>query len=104
MERFLRRGRPALFGLALLCLQGCATYSQNMAPIRSSLLTGDVPKALEAFKKIPPSKDDLLYFLQKGYLFSLAGDFQESNNAFDAAEKRYEELYTVSISNEVLSL
>ncbi|HUO57689.1 MAG TPA: hypothetical protein VMV05_05885 [bacterium] len=87
-----------------LFLEGCATYSQKMLPIRDSLLTGDVTLAVQNFKKIPASKDDLLHMLQEGYLDNLSGDWQSSNDAFDAAEKRYEELYTISISNEAFSL
>jgi uncharacterized protein len=106
MERFLGSGRWLLGALLLLtlCLQGCATYSQQMAPIRETLVQGDVSQAVNEFNKTKPSKDDLLYFLQKGYLSHLSGDWQASNEAFEDAEKRYEELYTVSISNEALAL
>lgn len=97
-------GRLAFLGLALLFLEGCATYSQNMAPVRSALASGDVPAAVESFKKIKPSKDDLSYLLPKATLSSLSGDWQESNNAFDDAERSYEELYTVSLTNEAFSL
>ncbi len=94
----------AVIGLAFLFLEGCATFSQNMVPVRDSLIAGDIPKAVADFKKISAGKDDLLHMLQQGYLSQLSGDWLDSNNAFDAAEKRYEELYTVSISNEVFSL
>jgi uncharacterized protein len=104
MERSSARGRLALLGLALLFLEGCATYSQNMAPVRTALSAGDVPAAVESFKKIKPSKDDLSYLLPKASLASLTGDWRESNNAFDAAERVYEELYTVSLTNEAFSL
>jgi hypothetical protein len=90
--------------VSMLGLQGCATYSQQMAPIRQTLVQGDVSQALAQFNKAKPSKDDLLYLLQKGYLSHLSGDWAASNEAFEAAERRYEELYTVSISNEALAL
>ena len=45
MERFLGSARWLLGALLLLTLglQGCATYSQTMAPIRETLVQGDVP-------------------------------------------------------------
>ena len=97
-------GRLFLGALFLLGLEGCATYSQKMLPIRDALLTGDVTLAVQDFKKISAAKDDLLHMLQEGYLDSLSGDWQGSNLAFDAAERRYQELYTVSLSNEAFSL
>jgi hypothetical protein len=104
MKSILNKGRLVLGALFVVTLQGCATYSQKMFPVRDSLLTGDVSKAVADFKKLPAAKDDLLHMLQQGYLSNLSGDWLDSNNAFDAAEKRYEELYTVSITNEAFSL
>ncbi len=104
MDRFLQKGRLVLGALFIIFLQGCATYSQKMVPVRDSLLTGDIPTAMASFKKMPAAKDDLLHMLDEGYLSSLSGDWVDSNNAFDAAEKRYQELYTVSLTNEAFSL
>ncbi len=104
MNRISNHGRLFLGALFVLTLEGCATYSQNMVPVRDSLLTGNVTQAVEDFKKLPAGQDDLLHMLQQGYLSHLSGDFLDSNNAFDAAEKRYQELYTVSLTNEAFSL
>jgi len=104
MKSFPRYGRLVLGALFVISLEGCATYSQNMVPVRDSLLAGNVTQAVEDFKKLPTGKDDLLHMLQEGYLSHLGGDFLDSNNAFDAAEKRYQELYTVSLTNEAFSL
>ena len=104
MDFFSKPGRLILGALFIITLQGCATYSQNMVPVRDSLLAGDIAKAVADFKKLPAGKDDLLHMLQQGTLSHLSGDFTDSNSAFDAAENRYQELYTVSITNEAFSL
>ena len=96
-------GAASLF-LLVVCLQGCATYSQTMAPIRETLVTGDVSAAVSTFNNIKAPKDDLMHMLDQGYLDFLSGDWLGSNLSFDAAEKRHQDLYTVSISNEALAL
>lgn len=103
-----REARPSL-GLALgvlvlAILSGCASHNQELVDVRASLLAGDVPNAVAAFEKRKPKKSDLLYLLDRGYLMHLAGRWQESNEAFEQAENRAEDLYTKSISRAAASL
>lgn len=48
--------------------------------------------------------DAVLYYLEKGTLHKMAGQFNESNAAFAAAKEKMEELYTTSISKGIGSI
>lgn len=48
--------------------------------------------------------DAVLYYLEKGSLHKMAGQFDESNAAFEAAKDKMEELYTTSISKGIGSI
>lgn len=89
--------------LALLA-SGCASHVRDLAPVRAALVAGDVPAAVGEFEKRKPSGHDLLYLLEKGYLLHLAGRWEESNAAFETAERRAEDLYTKSLSREAAAL
>ncbi len=92
----------ALLALLAACalLAGCAAHVADLAPVRAALLNRDVPTAVAEFEKGKHRNNDLLYLLEKGYLTHLAGRWDESNDAFEQAELRAEELYTRSLSQE----
>jgi hypothetical protein len=101
------RRRGALAGALLLVLAacgGCATYSAKMADLRPELVRGDFEGALATIEKETGSKDQLLYFLERGMVLHYADRWRESNEAFAAAERLSDDLYTKSISEGALSL
>lgn len=98
------RCRHFLLVIAMAVGTGCASHSHDLTLVRQALLEDNVPGALEEFEKLGERKSDLLYLLERGYMFHLAGRWQESNEAFEAAERRFEELYTKSISRQAISL
>ena len=99
-----RIGRAAAAGLACLLAAGCASHSLDMAAVRASLLAGDVPAAVQQFESRKASKSNLLYLFERGWILHTAGRWEESNQAFEAAEQRADELFTRSISREALAL
>lgn len=90
--------------VAAFALAGCATHSESLTKVRESLLSGQPDAAWQEFSRKKEKPDDLLYLLERGYLAHEAGEYDSSNAAFDAAELRYEELYTKSVSNELAAL
>lgn len=99
-----RLGSVLLALTASLALTGSASHSHDLRLVRQSLLTGSVDQALTEFQKTKGKDDDLLYLLEKGTMLHLAGKWEESNEAFEAAEQRHEDLYTRSISREAAAL
>jgi hypothetical protein len=87
----------------LLLVSGCASHNRELADIRASLINGDVDAAVAEFEEQDPKESDLLYLLERGYMMHLAGRWEESNAAFEAAENRADELFTKSISRHAVS-
>jgi hypothetical protein len=100
-----RRGLPGLLLLAgaLLCV-GCAPYTARLSDLRPDLAAGKYDAALETLEKQKGSKELLLYWLERGLVLHFADRWEESNEAFVAAEQLADELYTHSISEAALSL
>jgi len=102
-----RRAFPALallLGAGLFLLGGCATYTAKFADLKPELVDGRFEDALATVEKESGSKDRLLYYLERGMILHHAGRYAESNEAFAAAERTAEDLYTKSISEGALSL
>ncbi len=67
-------------------------------------MAGDLQAAVAAFEQREPDPGDLLYLLERGHLLRIADRYAESNEVFESAELRIEELYTKSISREAFAL
>lgn len=89
------------FGLALA---GCAPRVVSLAGVESALRAGDPVAAVAAHEALGGGDRDLLRLLERGYLLHLAGRWAESNRVFEQVERRADELYTRSLSNEALAL
>jgi len=89
-----------------LLTEGCATYYRRGREFQESFTQGDFTKALEALdenKRARTGKNRLLYLLNKGVVYQLLGNYEESNRVFENAYLFVEDLqknYTV----EALSL
>ncbi len=103
MHSSLPRLRSILLALLLSGLWGCATYNAGLAPSLRSAEQGNYQQAEQQLKaELSPTGDDrLLYYLELGVLAHLSGDYQASNAYLEQAESIAEDLYTISISDEL---
>ncbi len=83
---------------------GCASYSQKALKVRDPLLAGDFAAAEAFLEKEKPGGDGLPYLMELGLVLRYLGDYEGSNQTFEQAEQLVEELWTKSISKEVLAL
>jgi hypothetical protein len=98
------RASRGLFLLAVTALlTGCATYSDQQGELRPLLANADYDAALAKLESLG-GKDRLLYELERGLVLHYAERWAESNEAFEAAERTADDLYTRSVSEGALSL
>ena len=90
--------------LVLLLAGGCTTYSTKMANLRPQLTAGDYEGALLTVEEEAGKKDQLLLYLERGLILHYADRHGESNEAFAAAERMADDLYTKSVSEGAASL
>lgn len=103
-RRLAARPRRLLLVFAALSLGGCATFSDSFAPIENHLLQDQPRLALQALEKQKYGMGDrVLYLLDKGMLLRMVNDYAGSNQAFEAAKKRIDELYGASVSQTAAS-
>jgi uncharacterized protein len=92
--------RRLLLCLLLVVSTGCASY--NMEELRGTLAAGDFEASLARLKVDPDIS--LPYLLEVGLVAHYAGEFDQSNAAFEIAEYLAEDLYTRHISHEAAAL
>lgn len=79
--------KPGIIVLLIL-LTGCATYYRKNLVFQEHFVSGRLEQANEVLdknKKASKNKDRLLYFLQKGVVLQVLGDYQQSNEYFEKA-------------------
>ena len=102
--------RPPKIALALLILwqAACASPGRVQQQLADQMLLGNYPVALQLVEAEKTrsfgGKNRLLYFLERGMLLHVAGQYAESNQAFEEAKRIGNALYTRSLSAEGLSL
>lgn len=84
------------FILYVFCLSlgGCATWYQRTAAFQSAVQQGDFAQAeklLHKDKRQREGKNRILYLLNQGYVAFMLGHPEESNRAFECAERAAEE-------------
>ena len=88
-----------------LSLSSCASYYQRFLEFNSTIETGDVVKADELLSKDTKSaegKNRLLYFMNKGTLEMLKGNYAKSNEYFNDADLFIED-YRKNLGAQALS-
>jgi len=96
--------RLGLFFTLSLLLGGCATYSETFTPVERKLAAQQPEHALQLLEKRRHSRrDEVLYLLNKGMLLRMTRDYEASNQAFEAAKRRINELYGASITEQAAS-
>lgn len=92
-----------LFGLIFL---GCATYYQRNYQLQSYITEGNfnaADKLLNKDKKGEEGINRVLYYMNKGMVNFMLGQYNESNSYFDKADL-YNEDYRSNLGSEALSL
>ncbi len=94
--------------ILLLLLSACRHRFTHYEEITSLMASEDYltsAQRVEENKEKAYSKNErLLYYLDLGMLYHLAGEYKKSNEYFEEAEKTVDELFTKSISKEAASL
>ncbi|MBW2497795.1 MAG: hypothetical protein JRF61_11025 [Deltaproteobacteria bacterium] len=87
---------------------GCASPVDVQRELVARMALGDYPGAIEIVEDEKAGayggRNRLLYFLERGMLLHVAGDYTESNRVFERAKRLGERLYTRSVGNAGLSL
>ncbi|MBL0058559.1 MAG: hypothetical protein IPP35_05535 [Elusimicrobia bacterium] len=93
------RGPRPLFFVAFL-LVGCAT-TLTLRDLNSYVLKNEFAPAAEQVEKLKTGygeKNALLYYLDRGMLLQLAGQYADSNQALENAKRTARDLYTKSLT------
>ncbi|NNF06214.1 MAG: hypothetical protein HKN21_05600, partial [Candidatus Eisenbacteria bacterium] len=85
-----------------LALVSCAGTRLDPAQFQSDIASGQYEAALSQLDQ--ESKDDVAQLLDRGLLLSSLEEYDASNEAFDKAEQKIDDLYTRSLTQEALSL
>jgi len=93
--------------IVIAVFSACATHRASMMPTYSLMMNRNYEAAMAELDKSDLAKsksDSFLYFADMGVILQLLGRYAESNEYFEKAERRAEELYAVSISQQAASL
>jgi hypothetical protein len=102
--------KPLLFRSLFICvvfalISGCASYYQAHGEFNSEFEHGDLKRALETLGKNQnesESKTRFIYFVNKGLLLSILGEYEESNEYLEKAFL-FGEDYRINYFNEASS-
>jgi uncharacterized protein len=94
---------PLLVAIAL-SVAACSSYVATSNQIRTLLRDGKYDRALEKLQGLESGGSRLLYLYERGLILHQQNRFEDSNEAFAAAEELLEDLYTRSISREAGAL
>lgn len=100
--------KPISVALFVLLALGCASTARVQIELERQMAIGDYASALEIVdlerSRSFRGTNRLLYFLERGMLLHVAGDYAESNAAFEEAKRIGDALYTKSLSAEGAAL
>lgn len=91
--------------LTVFLLSSCATYYQKTVQFNEHFTVGNIEKAQEFLlhqTKAEEKKDRLLYFLDRGVVEQMLGNYEVSNEYFEKAYV-YTQDYRLNISYDILS-
>lgn len=89
-----------------LSISSCATYYQKLLEFNNKIETGNITEAktlLEKDKKAPTGKNRLLYFMNRGTIEMLTGNYELSNQYFNQADITIED-YQKKTATQALAL
>ncbi|MCH8843485.1 MAG: hypothetical protein IID61_10985 [SAR324 cluster bacterium] len=88
----------------VVLVASCAPHREIYPRLNSLAASGQYDEAvryIESEKDKYGERNDVLYNLDRGVFYHYAGKYKESNEAFELAEVRMDELFTESISGNV---
>lgn len=94
------------FMLTIFLFYGCATYYQKSFEFHQDFASGNIEEAkhfLEKNTKASEKKDRLLYFLDRGVVEQMLGNYKESNFYFEEAYL-YHENYSNTLGSDLLGM
>lgn len=97
--------RIVLIAISLTVVASCASYYQAHSDFNSEFEHGDLKRALETLGKYQneeESKSRFIYFVNKGLLLSILGQYEESNSYLEKAFL-FGEDYRINYINEATS-
>ncbi|MFA6033521.1 MAG: hypothetical protein WC889_11535 [Myxococcota bacterium] len=92
--------------LAFVFIPGCATQSELRQGMVKDVLDGRYTAAMARLDKLhadAAKKDLVMDLMDKGLVLHRLGSYEESNKALDSAKQRIDELYGVSVTDELAS-
>lgn len=92
--------------LTVFLFTGCATYYQQSFKFQEDFSSGNLEQAhafLQSHKKASEKKDRLLYFLDRGVIEQMLGNYQESNFYFEEAYL-FTQDFRKSFSNDLVGM
>jgi hypothetical protein len=92
-----------IFTLGLL-LQSCASYGHHATTMRDGLLTGNPELSLAIAEKEDPEQKKVIALLDKGMLRRINHDYKGSNQALEVAKQKIEQLYGISVTENLASV
>lgn len=103
----LKRLHLILFSFIALSISSCATYYQKLLEFNDKIETGNIADAkalLEKDKKTPEGKNRLLYFMNRGTVEMLTGNYELSNQFFNQADITIEDYQKSFFSSPCFNL
>jgi len=95
---------PCFSILFSLMLTGCVSLGKKAESMQSELVAGHIGNALALAEEEDSSEEAVLASLNKGMLRRIKGNHQASNQIFEVAKQKIEELYGVSVSEQAGAL
>ena len=91
--------------LGIFVLPGCATYSAVIAKVEHETSNRNLTGALKLLDEMKlTGADRMLYYLNKGTLLRLQGDYAASNQQFESAKRLMEKLNAISVAEQTGSV
>ena len=99
-----RTWRLLLMMLVAAVLQSCATYGRHAVDMRDGLLSGKPDLALAVAEEKDPEQKEVISSLNKGMLRRINHKYDASNQAFEVAKQEIEQLYGVSVTENLAAV
>ena len=95
----------ACFFISIPLVAGCVLFSDRFTALEDSLIAQQPAAAMAALeKRKTPRRDRVLYFLDKGMLLQMQGEYVASNESFAQAKALMKKLSAFSAREQVSSL
>ena len=90
--------------LCVTALSGCLAVPAKRASMNQLLDSGRIVEAAQVAESQDQYGDDVLSSLNKGILRRMTGDFKGSNRIFERAKRKIDDLYGVSIGDQLAAV